>query len=77
MEGLSITEISHPLFICCFILFFWPHPVTSGILVPQPGIEPIPPAVEEVWSPYHWNAREVLPALILCVWIYIHCLTLI
>ena len=49
--------------------------MTSGILVPQPGIEPIPPAVE-VWSPYHWTTREVLPALILCVWIYIYRVTL-
>ena len=29
----------------------------SGILVPQPGIEPVPPAVE-VRSPNHWTARE-------------------
>ena len=32
---------------------------TWGILVPQPGIEPAPPAVE-VWSPNNWTAREVL-----------------
>ena len=24
----------------------WPHLVASGILVPQPGIKPLPPAVE-------------------------------
>ena len=28
-----------------------------GILVPQPGIEPVPPAVEG-WSPNLWTARE-------------------
>ena len=28
------------------------------ILVPQPGIEPVPPAVE-VWSLNHWTAREI------------------
>ena len=29
-----------------------------GILVPQPGIKPMPPAVE-VWSLNHWTTREV------------------
>ena len=29
----------------------------AGILVPQPGMEPVPPAVE-VWSLNHWT-REV------------------
>ena len=28
-----------------------------GILVPQPGIKPVPPKVE-AWSPNHWTARE-------------------
>ena len=28
-----------------------------GILVPQPGMEPMPPAVE-ARSPNHWTARE-------------------
>ena len=28
-----------------------------GILVPRPGIEPVPPAVE-AWSPNPWTARE-------------------
>ena len=32
---------------------------THGILVPQPGMEPMPPAVE-VWSLNHWTFREVL-----------------
>ena len=35
-------------------IFFWP----CGILVPPPGIEPTPPAVE-AWSLNHWTAREV------------------
>ena len=26
--------------------FFWSHCTACGILVPQPGIEPVPPAVE-------------------------------
>ena len=29
-----------------------------GILVPQPGIEPVPPALE-AWILNHWTAREV------------------
>ena len=29
-----------------------------GILVPQPGIKPAPPALE-VWSLNHWTTREV------------------
>ena len=37
---------------------FWPCHMACGILVPQSGIEPMPPAVE-VWSPNHWTAREV------------------
>ena len=28
-----------------------------GILVPQPGMEPMPPTVE-AWSLNHWTARE-------------------
>ena len=32
--------------------------MTCGILVPRPGIEPGPPAVE-AWSLNHWTAREV------------------
>ena len=41
-----------------FILFFWPCHVVCGILVPRPGIEPGPPALE-AWSFNHWTAREV------------------
>ena len=42
-----------------FLIFFlfWPCHVACGILVPWPGIEPGPPAVE-VWSPNHWTTRE-------------------
>ena len=36
---------------------FWLHLEACGILVPQPGIEPVFPAVQ-VWSPNHWTARE-------------------
>ena len=40
-------------------LSFLPHHAACGILVPQPWIKPMPPAVE-AWSPKHWTAREVL-----------------
>ena len=40
-------------------LCFWLHCTACGILVPQPGIEPTPPALE-VWSLNHWTAKEVL-----------------
>ena len=41
-----------------FILFyFWPHCTACGILVPWPGIEPMP-SVVKVLSPYHWTTRE-------------------
>ena len=33
-------------------LFFWLCLTACGILVPQPGIDPVPPAVE-AWSPNH------------------------
>ena len=41
--------------------FFSPrlHPVACRILVSQPGIEPVSPAVE-AWSLNHWNAVEFL-----------------
>ena len=35
-----------------------------GILVPWPGIEPVPPAVK-AWSLNHWTAREVPVYLVL------------
>ena len=38
--------------------FFWPCHTTYGILVPWPGIKPLPPAVE-AWSLNHWTTREV------------------
>ena len=40
-----------------FFLIFWPCR-THGILVPRPGIEPVPPAVK-VQSCSYWNTREV------------------
>ena len=41
-----------------FFFFFWPCHAACGILVPQPGIEHVPPALE-AWSLNHWTSREV------------------
>ena len=40
------------------LLFFWLCHTACKILAPQPGIEPVLPAVE-AWSPNHWKAREI------------------
>ena len=41
------------------LFFFLPHHTACGILVPRPGIGPVPPEVEvEILN--HWTAREVL-----------------
>ena len=41
-----------------FLVFLGLRRTACGILVPRPGIEPVPPVVE-AWSPNHWTAREV------------------
>ena len=45
------------IFFFFFFFFFGLCCVARGILVPQPGIEPAPLAVE-VWSLNHWTTRE-------------------
>ena len=40
------------------LFFFWPRSPACGILVPWPGIKPVPPAVE-AQSPNQWTASEV------------------
>ena len=45
-------------FIYLFIYLFLPWGLRESQLIPWPGIEPVPPAVE-VHSPNHWTAREV------------------
>ena len=40
-----------------FIYLFLPHRTACGILVPQPGIGPVPTAVK-ARSPNHWTAGE-------------------
>ena len=46
-------------FLCIFYLkkFFSPHRPACGILVTQPGIKPVAPAVR-VPSLNHWTTRE-------------------
>ena len=47
-------------FFCfCFLL----HCTACGILVPQPGMEPTPPALEGQ-SLNYWTTGEVIPAKI-------------
>ena len=41
------------------LLSDWLQSVACGILVPRPGIETAPPALE-AWSLNHWTTREVL-----------------
>ena len=45
-------------FICLFFFLRGPNPTACGILVPQPGIRPVPPALE-AQSLSHWTARKV------------------
>ena len=45
----------------CFFFFF----SVCEILVPQPGIEPVPPA-GEAWHLNHWTSREVYNLIFLC-----------
>ena len=52
---LALWDSSYPRFI---FIYFWPWYVACGILVPGPGIEPVPPTVE-AQSLNHWTTREV------------------
>ena len=45
-------------FFCCCCCCFWLSYAASSILVPWPGIEPGPPAVD-MQSPNHWTAKEI------------------
>ena len=49
------------------LLFSWPRRVACGVLVPRPGIEPVPPALG-ARSLNHWTARQV-PGVIHSKWI--------
>ena len=51
-------------------LTFWPHHISHGTLVTQPGIEPLPPALE-AWSLNHWTTRKVpLPVVLTPSWFF-------
>ena len=61
--------MSHIAYLYLFISFFLPPFLpfhflgTSGILVPRPGIEPVPLAMK-VPSPNYWTAREFQDSLL-------------
>ena len=45
--------------------FSWPCYVACGILVPRPGVEPTPPALE-AQSFNHWTAKEIPKIKVFC-----------
>ena len=59
-EAFFFFNVLFYLFIC--------H-VTYGILVPQPGIEPNPPALG-AWSLDHWSSRGVPREALECCHVY-------
>ena len=63
-----ILILSNLISLC---LFFFCHVVACGILVPQPGIEPTPPAVE-ARRLNHWTTREVPSSSTFKVGILLH-----
>ena len=50
----------------CEVLFIWQHCESCWILVPWPGIEPVPPAVE-AQSLNHWTTREIPRSIFLSI----------
>ena len=52
------TRVQPPCEILIYFFFFWPHHVACGILVPQPRIEPVRPAVE-VQSANHLDLQGI------------------
>ena len=44
--------------LACCLGFFLSYPASCGLLIPRPGIEPVPPAVE-AQNLNHWTTREV------------------
>ena len=54
----SFTEVQFTIIKSPIYVFIWPQHAACGILVPRPGIEPVPPEVE-AQSPNHRTAREV------------------
>ena len=52
------------LLLLYFFLTFWPHHLACGILLPQPGIEPVPTPTLEAQILNHGTTREVLVLLL-------------
>ena len=52
-------------------VYFWLCCMTCDVLVPQPGIEPEPPAVKAP-NPNHWTARDSFFAIFCLKYIYIY-----
>ena len=65
LHGLWLSS-SHFFIYKIFILFL---AAPSDILVPWPGIEPVPPALV-TWSLKHWTTREVPLATFLKVFLF-------
>ena len=52
-----LFQLSNFVYLLFFLFLAMPY-TACEILVPQPGIKPMPPAVE-AWSLNHWTTREV------------------
>ena len=58
MIRIFYTRVQPPCEILISFFFFWPHHVACGILVPQPRIKPVLPAVE-VQSANHLDLQGI------------------
>ena len=56
-KSVLINIIIQDICIYYFTLFYWPHCVACGILVLQPGMEPVPSAVDA--GSLNWTTRDV------------------
>ena len=64
-QHISYSKCSEVFFIIIIILIFWPCHVAWGILVPRPGIEPVPSALE-AQNLNHWTIKEI-PSLVIII----------
>ena len=58
---IHLLQFIHSYFLFLFFvcLLFWPRRAECGILIPQPGIEPMPPALG-AQSLNHWKSLSIL-----------------
>ena len=63
----SILTIFQTSSLLPFTYLFWSYHEACGILVPWPGVEPAPPALE-VQSLKHWTAKKSLVIICLLQW---------